>query len=113
MNRIYSVLLALVPFLAASCSTSADAYVQDVAGYSVVKGRIVSIENLSTKMLEPLQDGVVLTIGSQECDVLMEFADGTKRRFKVDSGSMVVCGYDNDYVLRATEDAGKHAQPAH
>ena len=112
MKRIYSVLLALVPLLTASCSTTADAYVQDVAGFSVVKGRIVSIENLSTKMLEPLNDGVVLTIGSQECDVLMEFADGTKRKFKVGAGSMVVCGYGNDYVLRATDHAGMSA-PSH
>ena len=84
-----------------SCASTSRSYVDDLAGYSVTEGRITRIENLEAHLIEPLADGVAMTL-TQPCRVWMEFDNGESRSFEIGSGVILVHGYDSDFILEST-----------
>ena len=101
-NRTHhlALLLTLSLGLLAGCSTSSQAFVDDLSGFSVTRGRITHIENLSTSKVVPLTDGVAVTV-SKPCRISITFEDAQTRTMELGPGVIVVHGYETDFVLKS------------
>jgi len=85
----------------ASCSLSSESYHEEKKGYSATTGRIVRIENLCTEKLEPLSDGIAVTVAKSGCKVWLTFDDEQTRVFELDPGVIIVHGPGRDYILES------------
>lgn len=97
-RRICSLFLALT--LSACSTTSSGSYVADMTGFSVTEGRIQKITGLATDKVEPLSDGLAVTLSAQGCSVVIEFANDTTKVFDLGPGVILVHGYEKDYILQ-------------
>jgi hypothetical protein len=94
-----------------SCAVNSRSYVERLAGFSVTEGRITRIDNLETDELEPLEDGLAVTL-SKPCQVWMEFDNGETRSFDLSTGVIIVHGYDSDFILESAMDPVISPAPA-
>lgn len=107
-SRCLPVLLLL---LLAGCSTTAISYIDQQPGYSVTRGRIERVENVSSEDLVPLADGVAVRL-DQPATVTIRFDDDNTRVMDLGAGAIVICSHAADYVLvsqsgSSTEDTGR------
>ena len=98
--------LARISFLAAlavlsSCAVTSRDYVEELTGYATTEGRITRIESLNSKKVEPLKDGIAVTVGQPGCRVLIRFENGEEKVFDVYEDVILVHGYDCDFILRS------------
>lgn len=82
-----------------ACSTTVSEYVAGFEAYSVVRGTVVKVENLTTESQELLSDGSAMAASAPGCRVTVRFADQTEV-LDLDSGSVLVFGLERDYILR-------------
>jgi hypothetical protein len=94
------VLFSLVAGLC-SCAVTSKEYVEGLAGYSVTEGRITRIAGLQTETLEPLEDGLAVTVSQPGGKVWILFDSGESRTFELDRGVILVHGYESDFMLRS------------
>ena len=99
-NRVLVLVLATAALLT-SCSVSSESYVAEISGYSVTRGRIMRIENLHANAVQPLQDGVAITLSRPGCLVTIRFDNDESRVMKTGRGVIIVHGYANDYILES------------
>ena len=85
----------------ASCSVSSESYHEEKQGFSATTGRIVKIQNLSAEKIEPLSDGVAMTVGAPGCQVWLQFENEETRVFDVGPGVIIVHGPGRDYILES------------
>ena len=102
-NFVRIGLLAAIATLS-SCAISSRDYVNKLSGYAITEGRITRIENLSTQNVQPLKDGIAVTVGIPGCRVLIQFENGEEKAFDVNSGVILVHGYDCDFIVRSELD---------
>ena len=101
MKRLMTALFVCGIACLSSCSTSAEDYVQEMPGYSIVKGRFTRVENLHSEEMTPLADGIVFVLSRSDCRVSMEFEDEQHKVFNLDQGVILVHGNDHDYILQS------------
>jgi hypothetical protein len=87
--------------------------VNEIRGYSVTRGRITKIENLSATEFRSLSDGLAMTLGGEGCAVTMKFREDEDEAkvFEIGTGVILVYGYDGDYILESRADGAGPAQP--
>jgi len=100
LRPIRGVVLGALALLGA-CASSSTSYIADQTGYAVTRGRIVAVENLYTDNIEPLADGLAVTVSQPGCRVTMQFEDERTMEFDVDPGVVLVYGYGDDYIMRS------------
>jgi hypothetical protein len=102
MVKIFSRIgfLAAIATLS-SCAMSSRDYVNELSGYAITEGRITSIENLNTQDVQPLKDGIAVTVGIPGCRVMIQFENGEQKAFDVHSGVILVHGYECDFIVRS------------
>ncbi len=101
MTRIKFLVAAALATALSGCSTSSLSYVEDKSSYSVVRGHVTRVVNLSTSKVEPLSDGVAVTVNGPNCHVIMKFEDGRKRQYALGSGVILVIASDYSYILES------------
>ncbi len=84
----------------ASCTSTSRSFVESMSGYSVVRGRITEVQNLSAELKQSFGDGLAITV-SQPCKVSMRFPDNQTKMLDLEPGMMIVYGSDDDFVLRS------------
>lgn len=99
-NTLRLGLILLVSSFAA-CSTTSRSFVESMSGYSVVRGRITEIENLSADLKVSFSDGLAVTVTKPGCKISMTFPDNQTKILDLDPGMIVVHGYADDFVLRS------------
>lgn len=99
-NTLRLGLILLVSSFAA-CSSTSQAFVDSMSGYSVVRGRITEIENLSADVKVSFSDGLAVTVTKPGCRISMTFPDNQTKILDLDPGMIVVHGYADDFVLRS------------
>ena len=99
-NTLRLGLILLVSSFAA-CSSTSQSFVDSMSGYSVVRGRITEIENLSADVKVSFSDGLAVTVTKPGCRVSMTFPDNQTKILDLDPGMIVVHGYAHDFVLRS------------
>ena len=99
-GKLAALLLAAATTLGA-CTASSESFSSDISGYSVIRGRVVQIENLHASKIEQLADGVAITISQPGCNVTIQFDDETTGEFSPPAGAILVHGFDNDYILQS------------
>ena len=62
MKRLMTALLVCGIACLSACATSAADYVQEMPGYSIIKGRFTRIENMHSEEMTPLSDGIVFVL---------------------------------------------------
>jgi hypothetical protein len=92
--------ILLVSFLA-SCGSTSRTFVDGVSGYSVVRGRITEIENLSAEHKALFSDGLAVTVTKPGCKVSFLFPDKQTKVIDLEPGMILVHGYAEDFVLRS------------
>ena len=110
VRSLGAALIACATFV--SCSTSSQSYVEEISGYAVTRGRIQRVEDLHTDQMQPLTDGVAITVSRPGCRVSMLFDNDETRVIETDRGAIIVYGYANDYVLRAEPEWNKDDMPS-
>ncbi|MCA8954440.1 MAG: hypothetical protein KDC87_00110 [Planctomycetes bacterium] len=85
----------------AGCNTVSDSYVAQWSGYSVMRGTIVSVENLSGADLQRLADGIAVKVSQAGCKVTMKFENNQSSTMELGPGVVVVYGIHHDYILRS------------
>jgi hypothetical protein len=83
----------------AACSITSDSFVERFPGYSVTRGRLLSIENLSSTTVTPLADGAAFQVAGPS-RVTLEFHDGEQQELELQPPDVLVCGTDHDFVLQ-------------
>ncbi len=101
MKRLMTTLFACAIACLSACATSAESYIAEMPGYSVVHGRITRIENLHTEDVTPLSDGMVFVLSRPDCRVSIEFEDEQRKVFNVGQGVILVHGAAGDYILES------------
>ena len=101
MKRLMMALFVCGIACLSACSTSAESYVQDMPGYSIVKGRFTRIENMHSEEMTPLSDGIAFVLSRSDCRVSVEFDDYQHKVFNLDQGVILVHGADHDYILQS------------
>jgi len=99
-NTLRLGLILLVSSFAA-CSSTSQTWVEGMSGYSIVKGRITEIDNLSADLKVSFADGLAVTVTKPGCKVSMTFPDNQTKVLDLDPGMIVVHGYAHDFVLRS------------
>ncbi len=102
MFRIATTLLLAA--LWSGCASTATDFVADHPAHSVTKGRVMRIDNLSTRNPTPLADGVAFPMADTGCVVRMTFDDGSEREFELRSSDILLCGSKTDFILEAPRD---------
>lgn len=85
----------------AACTSTTRSYVDSVSGYSVVRGRVTEIENLSANHKMSFSDGLAVTVTKPGCRISITFPDRQKKVIDLEPGMILVHGYEEDYVLRS------------
>ncbi len=106
-GKLAAILLASLGL--GACSVSSESYVADISGYSVTRGRFMHIENLHAAKIEPLSDGVAITLSQPGCRVKILFDNDQERVMETGRGVILVHGYANDYILKLEMDGGPAA----
>ena len=101
MKRLMTTLFACAIASLSACKTTAESYVAEMPGYSVVTGRITRIENLHTEDVTPLSDGMVFVLSQPDCRVSITFEDDQRKVFNVGQGVIIVHGAKGDYILES------------
>ena len=101
MKRLMTTLFACAMACLSACAMSAESYIAEMPGYSVVHGRITRIENLHTEDVTPLSDGMVFVLSRPDCRVSIEFEDEQRKVFNVGQGVILVHGAAGDYILES------------
>ena len=99
-NNLRLGLILLVSSLAA-CSSTSRSYVENISGYSIIRGRITEVQNLSAERKMSFGDGLAVTVSQPGCKVSMRFPDNQTKILDLEPGMMIVYGSDDDYILRS------------
>ena len=99
-NTLRLGLLLLLGSLS-SCAATSKSYVDALSGYSIVRGRITKVLNLSGEVTQTLSDGMVVTVTDPGCTLSMKFPDDQTKTLDVAPGMMVVYGFTDDFLLRS------------
>lgn len=83
-----------------ACSTTSHSYVVDSSDYSVVRGEIVDVQNLTAQEFRHLSDGVAIVLSGSGGRVTIRFDADQEKTFEVGDGAVVVFGDGSDYLLR-------------
>lgn len=94
--------LSVLALTTSSCGLTQAKFVfaKEATGYSTVRGRILSVRSLNTTLMEPLADGVSVTISEGQCQVMMRFEDQRTRAYDVSKGVILVFGQKFDSLLQ-------------
>jgi hypothetical protein len=104
VQRSIRTLLLSLPCLAGCASTSAS-FVEGHPGFAVVKGRVQEVQDLDSREMTALSDGVAFTVAGGRCIVRIRFDDGREERLELMAPGMLICGAATDYVLRPLDAA--------
>ncbi|MHC4078239.1 MAG: hypothetical protein ACYST0_07325 [Planctomycetota bacterium] len=99
-NTLRLGLVLLVSSFAA-CSTTSQSYVDQLSGYSITRGRITEVHNLSGELMATFSDGHAVTVTQPGCKLAITFPDRQTKIMEVQPGMIVVHGYADDFVLRS------------
>jgi len=99
LKRLLPVLGTLLLVLSSCASTSA-AYVKHSPNMSVVRGKIVHVENLKSHHFVRLSDGIAFTVGSAGCKVKIRLSKKNEQTYHVEPGTVIVFGKNGDYIMR-------------
>ncbi len=99
-NTLRLGLFLLVSALMA-CSTTSRTYVDGISGYSVVRGRITEIDNLSADQKAIFSDGLAVTVTKPGCKISFTFPDKQTKVVDLEPGMILVHGYAEDFILRS------------
>ena len=99
-NTLRLGLILLVSSLA-SCASTSRSFVEGMSGYSVVRGRITEVQNLSADLKQSLGDGLAIIVSQPGCKVSMRFPDNQTKMLDLEPGMMIVYGSNDDFVLRS------------
>jgi hypothetical protein len=99
-NTLRLGLIVLVSSFAA-CSSTSRTFVDGISGYSVVRGRITEIDNLSAENKAVFSDGLAVTVTKPGCKVSITFPDKQTKVVDVEPGMILVHGYAEDFLLRS------------
>lgn len=99
-NTLRLGLILLVSFLAA-CGSTSRTFVDGISGYSIVRGRITEIDNLSAEHKAVFSDGLAVTVTKPGCKVSITFPDKQTKVMDLEPGMILVHGYAEDFVLRS------------
>ena len=98
-KKLAAILLASLGLCA--CSVSSDSYIAKMNGYSVTSGRFTQIENLHVAKIEPLADGVAMTLSRPGCRVGILFENDQVRVMEFGTGVVLVHAFERDYILQS------------
>lgn len=90
--------------LMTSCGLSVAGYVkkaQEERMYSMMRGRITRIQDLSTDKIEYLRDGLAVTL-NQPGEVMLRSSDEDTALFHLEAGNIIVHGRKSDYILHSS-----------
>jgi hypothetical protein len=93
-------LAAILLLSIAACSTTSDAFIERYPGYSVTRGRLLRVENLSSTTVTPLADGAAFEVDAPRCRVTLRFPDGVERALELQPPAVLICGTERDVVLQ-------------
>ena len=99
-NTMRLGLILAVSFLAA-CGTTSKSYVDSISGYSVVRGRVTEIDNLSAEQKAVFSDGLAVKVTKPGCKVTITFPDKQTKTVDLEPGMILVHGYAEDFILRS------------
>ena len=114
------LLSSLVPLFALAallggCAQSSESFIHDYSesGYSATRGRILHVAGLATSKIEPLSDGVALTVAPPGCKVEIKFVDEKQGALEPAVGSILVYGTPSDCILQPQASSESKPEKAH
>ncbi len=105
MKKLLPSICLLLASGLGSCASSSTSFIEKMPNYSVIRGRIMSVENLNADLLETLGDGVAVTLSQPGCKILISFGNDRTTTLDVPVGAIVVYGSARDYVLQVAPGA--------
>ena len=101
MKNTLRVGLILLVSSFAACASTSKTFVDGVSGYSVVRGRITEIVNLSAEQKAVFSDGLAVTVSKPGCKVSITFPDKQTKVVDLEPGMILVHGFAEDFILRS------------
>ena len=90
-----------------SCALTSEEYVDGLAGYSVVRGRIVEVDALTAREKTRLSDGLALAAKEGRGRITMDFGK-RKKTIALQPGSLLVFSREGDFLLSPLKFSSDH-----
>jgi len=100
LKKSFPTLLAAVIAFLAGCTSTSAAFVKHSPDMSVVRGKILHVENLGSHEFKRLADGIAFTVGEEGCTVKIRLSKKNEQVYHVEKGAVVVFGKSTDYIMR-------------
>ena len=100
LKKSFPTLLAAVIAFLAGCTSTSAAFVKHSPDMSVVRGKILHVENLGSHEFQRLSDGIAFTVGESGCTVRIRLSKKNEQVYHVEQGAVIVFGKSTDYVMR-------------